>query len=94
LRVGYRHLDLAENYNNLQHVKRGLGIEVNEMICLCEALFQDDQNYFQLHQTKDLVSSIPLHGSMHVWSELLKNARKILLKMSGRRQQEDTAEKC
>jgi hypothetical protein len=35
-----------------------------------EALFPDDQNYFQLHQIKDLVSSIPLHGSMHAWSEL------------------------
>ncbi len=43
---GYRHLNLAENYNNFQHVKQqqqqlalapltkgGLGIEVNEMIC-------------------------------------------------------------
>jgi diketogulonate reductase-like aldo/keto reductase len=46
LSVGCRHLDLAENYNNLQHVKRLLGIEVNEMICLWEALFPDDQNYF------------------------------------------------
>ena len=27
----------AENYNNLQHVKRGLEIEVLEMICLWEA---------------------------------------------------------
>jgi hypothetical protein len=50
--------------------KGGLGIEVNEMICLWEALFPDDQNYFQLHQIKDLVSSIPMHGSMHAWSEL------------------------
>jgi hypothetical protein len=44
----------------------------------------------------DLVSSIPLHGSMlYAWSELFKNARKILLKHAriGRRQQEDTAEK-
>jgi len=82
LSVGYRHLDLAANYNNLQNVKKqqqlavapltkgGLGIEVNEMICLWEALFPDDQNYFQLHQIKDLVSSIPMHGSMHAWSEL------------------------
>ena len=78
LGVEYRHLDLAENYNNLQ---QGLEIEVDEMICLWEALFPDDQNYFQLHQIKDLVSSIPLHGSMlYAWSELLKNARKILLK--------------
>ena len=80
--IGYRHLDLAANYNNLQNVKQqqqlavapltkgGLGIEVNEMICLWEALFPDDQNYFQLHQIKDLVSSIPMHGSMHAWSEL------------------------
>ena len=83
LSVGYRHLDLAENYNNLQHVKQqqdlalapltkgGLGIEVNEMICLWEGLFPDDQNPFQLRQIMDLVSSIPLHGSiMHAWSEL------------------------
>ena len=70
------------NYNNnLQNIKRGLEIEVNEMICLWEALFPDDQNSFQLHQIMDLVSSIPLHGSMlYAWSELLKNARKILLK--------------
>jgi len=47
-----------------------LQLEVNEMICLWEALFPDDQNYFQLHQIMDLVSSIPLHGSMHAWSEL------------------------
>ena len=40
------------------------------MICLWEALFPDDQNYFQLHQIMDLVSSIPFHGSMHAWSEL------------------------
>ena len=82
LSIGYRHLDLAANYNNLQNVKQqqqlavapltkgGLGIEVNEMICLWEALFPDDQNYFQLHQIKDLVSSIPVHGSMFAWSEL------------------------
>jgi hypothetical protein len=63
------------------------------MICLWEALFPDDQNSFQHHQIMDLVSSIPLHGSMlYAWSELLKNARKILLKHA-RRQQEDTAEK-
>ena len=47
-----------------------LQLEVNEMICLWEALFPDDQNYFQLHQIMDLVSSIPLHDSMHAWSEL------------------------
>ena len=82
LSVGYRHLDLAENYNNLQQIKQqqnlalapltkgGLGIEVNEIICLWEGLFPDDQNYFQLHQIMDLVSNIPLHGSMHAWSEL------------------------
>ena len=72
----------AGNYNNnVQNVKRGLEIEVNEMICLWEALFPDDQNSFQLHQIMDLVSSIPLHGSMlYAWSKLLKNARKILLK--------------
>ena len=93
LSIGYRHLDLAANYNNLQNVKQqqqlavapltkgGLGIEVNEMICLWEALFPDDQNSFQHHQIIDLVSSIPLHSSMlYAWSELLKNARKILLK--------------
>jgi hypothetical protein len=58
----------AENYK----------LEVNEMICLWEALFPDDQNSFQLDQIMDLVSSIPLHGSI-AWSsmsELLKNARK------------------
>jgi hypothetical protein len=39
------------------------------MICLWEALFPDDQNYFQLHQIMDLVSSIPLHGSItEIWS--------------------------
>ncbi len=73
----------AENYNNLQHVKQGLEIEVLEMICLLwEALFPDDQNSFQHHQIIDLASSIPLHGSMlYAWSEMLKNdARKILLK--------------
>ena len=72
----------AGNYNNnLQNVKRGLEVEVNEMICLWEALFPDDQNSFQLHQIMDLVSSIPLHASMlYAWSDLLKNARKILLK--------------
>jgi len=47
-----------------------LQLEVNEMICLWEAFFPDDQNYFQLHQIMCLVSSIPLHGSMHAWSEL------------------------
>jgi diketogulonate reductase-like aldo/keto reductase len=26
LSVGYRHLDLAENYNNLQHVKQALSL--------------------------------------------------------------------
>ena len=63
----------AENYK----------IEVLEMICLWEALFPDDQNSFQHHQIMDLVSSIPLHGSMlYAWSGLLKNARKILLKHS------------
>ena len=70
-----------ENYNNLQHVKRGLEIKVLEMICLWEALFPDVQNSFQHHQIMDLVSSIPWHGSMlYAWSELLKNARKIKLK--------------
>jgi hypothetical protein len=44
--------------------------EVNEMICLWEALFPDSQNFFQMHQIMDLVSSIPLFGSMHAWSEL------------------------
>ena len=57
-------LTFAENYKNLQHVKRGLEIEFNEMICLWEALFPDGQNSFQLHQIMNLVSSIPLHGSM------------------------------
>ena len=47
-----------------------LQLEVNETICVWEALFPDDQNYFQLHQIMDLVSAIPLHGSMHAWSEL------------------------
>ncbi len=71
----------AENYK----------IEVLEMICLWEALFPDDQNSFQHHQIMDLVSSIPLHGSMlYAWGELLKNTRKILLKHP---QQEDNAEK-
>ena len=66
---------------SLQHVKRGLEIEVIEMICLYEGLFPDDQNSFQLHQIMDLVSSIPLHDSMlYAWSLLLKNTRKILLK--------------
>ncbi len=39
-------------------------MEVLEMICLCEAFFPDDQHSFQHHQIIDLVSSIPLHGSM------------------------------
>ena len=65
----------------MQHVKRGLEIEVIEMIFLYEGLFPDDQNSFQLHQIMDLVCSIPLHDSMlYAWSLLLKNNRKILLK--------------
>ena len=44
--------------------------EVNEMICLWESFFPDSQNFFQLHQIMDLVSSLPLFGSMHAWSEL------------------------
>ena len=68
---------------SLQHVKRGLEIEVIEMICLYEGLFPDDQNSFQLHQIMDLVCSIPLHDSMlYAWSFLLKIARKILLKIA------------
>jgi hypothetical protein len=50
------------------------------MICSWEALFPDDQNSFKHHQIMDIVSSIPLHGSMlYAWGELLKNTRKILL---------------
>ena len=45
--------------------------EVNEMICLWESHFPASENYFQLHQIMDLVSSIPLFGSMHSWSDLL-----------------------
>ena len=44
--------------------------EVIEMICLWEGLFPISENYFQLHQIMDLVSSIPLFGSMHSWAEL------------------------
>ena len=57
LSVGYRHLDLAENYNNLQQIKQqqnlalapltkgGLGIEVNEIICLWEDYFQTTKTF-------------------------------------------------
>ena len=46
-------------------------IYVAEMICLWEASFPASENYFQLHQIMDLVSSIPLFGSTHSWSDLL-----------------------
>ncbi len=66
----------------MQHVKRGLKIEVIEMICLYEGLFPDDQNSFQLHQIMDLVCSIQLHDSMlYAWS-FVENC------------QEDTVENC
>jgi hypothetical protein len=68
---------LPPAYRGMMLVKRGLKIEVIEMICLWEGLFPDDQNSFQHHQIMDLVSSIPLHGSMlYAWSELLKIAKK------------------
>jgi hypothetical protein len=48
-----------------------LQLRVAEMISLWESSFQASENYFQLHQIMDLVSSIPLFGSTHSWSDLL-----------------------
>ena len=48
-----------------------LQLRIAEMICLCESLFPASENYFQLHQIMDLVSSIPsLFGSAHSLSDL------------------------
>ena len=44
-----------------------LQLRVAEMICLWEGIFPVSENYFQLHQIMDLVSSIPLFGSTHSW---------------------------
>jgi hypothetical protein len=41
--------------------------EMDEMICWWESYFPPP---FQLHQVMELVSSIPLFGSQHSWSEL------------------------
>jgi len=45
--------------------------EINELVCFWESLYPASENYYQLHQIIDLVSSIPLFGSMHSWSDLL-----------------------
>ncbi len=48
-----------------------LQLRIAEMICLWESIFPDSENYFQLHQIMDLVSSIPsLFGSAHSLSDL------------------------
>ena len=57
--------------------------EMNEMICLWESHFPESPG-FQVHQLMELVSTIPLFGSQHSWSELfgeknlgtLKNIKK------------------
>ncbi len=48
-----------------------LQLRVAEMLSLWESSFQASENYFQLHQIMELVSSIPLFGSTHSWSDLL-----------------------
>eukprot|EP01036_Dinobryon_divergens_P036564 gene36564-47637_t len=48
-----------------------LQLRVAEMISLWESSFQSSENYFQTHQIMELVSSIPLFGSLHSWSDLL-----------------------
>ena len=48
-----------------------LQLRIAEMICLWESIFPGSENYFQLHQIMDLVSSIPsLFGSAHSLSDL------------------------
>jgi hypothetical protein len=72
------------SYNVAKDSIEQLQQEVNEMICLWESFFTASENYFQLHQIMDLVSSITLFGPIHAWSELsgekalglLKNIKK------------------
>ena len=47
-----------------------LQLDIIEMISLWESFFQPSENFFQLHQIMHLVSSIPLFGALHSWSEL------------------------
>ena len=46
LSVGYRHLDLAENYNNLQHVKQALSLALAP---LTEGGLELKERIFGLH---------------------------------------------
>lgn len=54
--------------------------EMNEMICIWESLFPESPP-FVLHQLMELVSSIPLFGSQHSWSELFGEQALGLLKV-------------
>jgi hypothetical protein len=67
-----------------------LQLDIIEMISLWESFFQPSENFFQLHQIMHLVSSIPLFGALHSWSELfgeqalgkLKKIKKVKRTMS------------
>jgi hypothetical protein len=50
--------------------KDTIKLNVIEMICVWESLFQPSENIFQLHQIMDLVTSIPLFRALHLWSEV------------------------
>jgi hypothetical protein len=50
--------------------KDTIKLNVIEMICVWESFFQPSENIFQLHQIMDLVTSIPLFGTLHLWSEV------------------------
>ena len=64
LSVGYRHLDLAENYNNLHHIKKalsqalapltegGLGIERKDIWITMKIPVQSINNINALHSRK------------------------------------------
>jgi hypothetical protein len=44
--------------------------EVNEMASCWEGALPSSENFFQMHQIQELVSSIPLFGAMQSWNEL------------------------
>jgi hypothetical protein len=44
--------------------------EVNEMVSCWEGALPSSENFFQMHQIEELVSSIPLFGAMQSWNEL------------------------
>jgi hypothetical protein len=50
--------------------KDTIKLNVIEMICVWESLFQPSENIFQMHQIMDLVTSIPLFRALHLWSEV------------------------